>query len=160
MFWGCFSGMEKGPCVFWEKNWGKITSESYCEHVLPVVVNWIRAQHDLTGRSLSFMQDNAPSHKAIGSLNFLHTHNIEPIFWPAFSPDLNPIESLWDTLKDYLQSHYPDIDIQSQMPSTRFHEIIQEAWDSITLHEIERVIGSMPERCQAVIKAEGGHTKY
>ena len=29
MFWGCFSGGKKGPCLFWEKDWGTINSDSY-----------------------------------------------------------------------------------------------------------------------------------
>ncbi|KAI0997064.1 hypothetical protein K3495_g11122 [Podosphaera aphanis] len=26
MFWGSFAGIEEGPCLFWEKEWGSITS--------------------------------------------------------------------------------------------------------------------------------------
>jgi transposase len=32
-----------------------------------------------------------------------------PIFWPANSPDLNPIKTLWDKIKDYIQDKYPEI---------------------------------------------------
>ena len=34
MFWGCFNGTQKGSGVFWEKDWGSITSETYCQHVI------------------------------------------------------------------------------------------------------------------------------
>jgi len=38
MFWGCISGLYgKGPGLFWEKDWGTITSSSYLERVAPVV---------------------------------------------------------------------------------------------------------------------------
>lgn len=36
MFWGCFHGHTLGPGIFWEKDWGKITQESYCAHTVPV----------------------------------------------------------------------------------------------------------------------------
>jgi transposase len=32
-----------------------------------------------------------------------------PIFWPLNSLDLNPIESLWDDMKDWIQEN--DLDI-------------------------------------------------
>jgi len=29
MFWGSFAGGQKGPCFFWEKEYGGITGEKY-----------------------------------------------------------------------------------------------------------------------------------
>ena len=59
MFWGCFAGIQKGPCLFWEKDWGTINKESYCERIVPLVHGWIRMHPEL-----QFMQDNAPGHAA------------------------------------------------------------------------------------------------
>jgi len=43
MFWGSFSGaLGKGPAIFWEKEWGSINKESYCEHIVPLIHGWIR----------------------------------------------------------------------------------------------------------------------
>lgn len=42
MIWGCFSGSRKGPCLFWEKEWGTINHESYCEKIVPLIHGWIR----------------------------------------------------------------------------------------------------------------------
>lgn len=36
MFWGSFSGKTKGPGVFWEKDWGPIGSQTYCERIVPL----------------------------------------------------------------------------------------------------------------------------
>ena len=63
MFWGCFNAGRKGPGVFWEKDWGSITSQSYREHIIPVINNWIR-QNETEGRHLFFMQDNVRAHYA------------------------------------------------------------------------------------------------
>lgn len=29
MFWGSIAGVKKGPCFFWEKEYGGITAEKY-----------------------------------------------------------------------------------------------------------------------------------
>ncbi len=39
-------------------------------------------------------------------------------------------------------------------------QIIQEAWDQITEEDIACLLNSMTDRCQAVIDAHGGNTKY
>lgn len=35
---------------------------------------------------------------------------ITNIEWPLLSPDLNPIEYVWNGMKDYIQRHYPSLD--------------------------------------------------
>jgi transposase len=30
------------------------------------------------------------------------------MFWPPFSPDLNPVETVGNKLKDYIAKHYPE----------------------------------------------------
>jgi transposase len=57
---------------------------------------------------LVIMQDGAPGHFAKDTQVDLNERGIYPIFWPAFSPDLNPIETVWDRMKDYIKRHYPE----------------------------------------------------
>ena len=56
---------------------------------------------------LILMQDGAPAHSAKETQEDLNERDIYPIFWPAFPPDLNPIETVWDRMKDYIERHYP-----------------------------------------------------
>ena len=55
---------------------------------------------------------------------------IRVIEWPPCSPDLNPIETVWDDIKDYIQEHYRQVHSSYR----RLRAAIQEAWESIT-HE-------------------------
>ena len=63
MFWGCFHGRIKGPCVFWEKEWGSISEETYRARIVPIVDGWMRLNAD---QELVFMQDGPSSHSARG----------------------------------------------------------------------------------------------
>lgn len=96
MFWGSFNGTTKGPCLFWEKDWGSIKQESYCAKIVPVIHGWLTMNPDLV-----LMQDGAPGHAAGETQVDLAERGITPIFWPAFSPDLNLIETVWNWMKDY-----------------------------------------------------------
>jgi transposase len=150
LFWG-----NKGPSLFWEKEWKTINKERYCERVIPLVHGWLRLFPDL-----QFMQDSAPCHWAGFTLDELQERGITPIYWPPFSPDLNPIETIWDKIKDYIELHYPDLPAGRQYTYDRLRGIVQEAWESITPEDLRSVVGTMSERCQAVIDARAGHTKY
>lgn len=46
------------------------------------------------------------------------------------------------------------------MSYDRLRVAVKDAWDKVGEHEFRALIESMPERCQAVIDAEGRFTKY
>ena len=73
----------------------------------------------------------------------------------AQSPDLNPIENLWNHLDSQVRKRKP-------VPRSKQEliEAIQEEWRKITIETCQRLILSMSNRVKAVIKAKGGHTKY
>src|SRR6266487_4714711 len=98
MFWGCISGKYgKGFGLFWEKEWGNIDRYSYSERVIPRIYEYLQVHPDL-----QFQQDNGPGHGARFTYKQFQEYGISPIFWPPFSPDLSPIEAIWNRLKDIL----------------------------------------------------------
>lgn len=152
MFWGCFNGTTKGPGLFWEKEWGPINSDTYCERIVPIIDGWLRLNP-----YLSFMQDNAPGHAAAATLAEMQERGIRSIVWPPYSPDLNPIETVWNIMKDYIESKWgPDYIFTYD----QLREAVQEAWDMVTEQQLSDLIDTMPKRMQDVIDANGGYTKW
>jgi transposase len=84
-------------------------------------------------RSQLFMQDNARVHTAAVTRDFLNQHHINPINWPAYSPDLNPIEHLWWHLKKSMYKRYPQYNNYSRAKEEwdGFCEALKECWRSI-----------------------------
>lgn len=79
MFWGCFSGGRKGPGIFWEKEWGYITAETYQQRTIPIIHGWIQLCRSQFRDSLILMQDGAPSHSATGTLEDLNERGVQVI---------------------------------------------------------------------------------
>ena len=154
MIWGCINGSEKGPCLFWEKEWGTINSETYSERIVPIIHGWMTLNPHL-----QLMQDGAPEHGAKNTQEELNSRGIYPIFWPPYSPDLNPIETLWNIMKDYIDDTYP---LEHNPTYDRLWVIVKEAWDMLDVEKVKELTSGsyMRAHCQAVIDANGKYTKY
>ena len=137
----------KTPLVFID---GPLTAQRYVDVILrPVGVPFVR-QHNVT-----FQQDNARAHVARLSMAFLQQNNINVMHWPPYSPDLSPIEHLWDVLDRRFRN-------RSQPPTmlqTLRLALMQEL-NAIPKADINRLILSMTRHVRAGLNANGGHTRY
>jgi DDE superfamily endonuclease len=76
--------------------------------------------------------------------------------WPSFSPDLNPIEKVWNWMKDWIQDHFDDTLISWD----ELREAVEAAWEALPATYLAEELSKMPARCQAVIDADRMHTRY
>jgi hypothetical protein len=108
-----------------------------------------------------FMQNNAGIHRSRAVAAFHQEHHITTIRWPAYSPDLNPIEHLWWVLKKRMYKLYPQYNnySKSQEEWDGFCGTLKECWRGIPGKLIKRLIMSMPRRLAAVRRAKGWQTK-
>ncbi|GFU38633.1 DDE_3 domain-containing protein [Trichonephila clavipes] len=66
------------------------------------------------GLQFLFMDDNAPCHRTVAAEQLLESEEIERMDWPARSPDLKPIEHVWDFLGRRLAARtLPPVTIRS-----------------------------------------------
>ncbi len=107
------------------------------------------------GDEFIFMHDNTTSHTARISTTFLEEQDIEIMDWQARSPDMNPIENLWDQVKCKA-----DKLIKADTTVAQPGGIIQPVWTSIPQPNITTSVNSMPKCCNQVIQMNGGNTDY
>ena len=101
-------------------------------------------------------QDNAPAHRARVTQAYLAGQQIGVIHpWPAVSPDMNPIEHVWDILGRHIQQVNPAPQNNAQLIQS-----LTNVWNAIPQGQMSNIVNSMRRRCQAVIAAGGGHTRY
>ena len=78
------------------------------------------------------------------------------IEWPPYSPDLNPIETVWDWMKDWIDERYED----KKLNYNQLRAAVSDAWNAVPNDFLDQLIEDMPKRCKAVIKADGKYTRY
>ena len=107
------------------------------------------------GRNFVYVQDNAPPLTARDTVRFLEQQDVEVMDWPARSPDMNPIEHVWDQMGIWIRD-------MAFPPSTvaELQQVVRQAWDAVGPQRVRRLVESMPRRVRAVLAARGGNTRY
>ena len=105
--------------------------------------------------SFVFQEDNVPIHTAKKTIKWKLDNFIICLPWPSQSPDLNPIEHLWDELERRVRgrSHLAK-------NQTELFDFLLEEWKKIPADIIVNLVNSMPRRLQAVCDANGYPTSY
>ena len=131
---------------------GNLNVQRYINEVLtPEVISFLQRN----GPNLTFQQDNARTHVARVVTNVLNQHNVATLPWPAMSPDLSPIEHVWDELS--IRVHNGNQQIHTL---ARLGQALVREWDNFPNVLVQRYVNSMRRRIQACIQANGGFTRY
>ena len=125
---------------------GPLYTEVIRDHLVPFMISH---------RTKIFMQDGAPCHRVRAVKDIMRENGWTMIDWPGNSPDLNPIENLWNFIKDNLEELYlTKVDDLKREIVKYWCQVLNDT------DYCQKVVASMPRRLQAVIDAGGSHTKY
>ncbi|GFX51511.1 transposable element Tcb2 transposase [Trichonephila clavipes] len=104
-----------------------------------------------------FQQDNCTSHKSWLATGWLdeYSYNFSAINWSPRSPDLNPIELLWDVLEQCMKYHHT-----APTNLTELWTSLANIWQVIPVERFKKLIEYVPRRVAAVIKTREGPTRY
>jgi transposase len=151
MIWGCIMAQGTGYICQIEGTMNKDVYQSILNTHLENSFSW----YNINKKKIIFQQDNDPKHTAKSIQQWLEDQPFSVLSWPAQSPDLNPIEHIWALLKRRLSEY-------EAAPSglVELWERVQDVWNKISQQDCLKVIDSMPDRIQAVLKARGRWTAY
>ncbi|GFV55974.1 transposable element Tcb2 transposase [Trichonephila clavipes] len=117
--------------------------------------NIIERDRSAMGLQFLFMDNNAPCHRPVAAEQLLESEDIERMDWPARSPDLNPIEHVWDFLGRRLAAR--------TLPPVTIRELRlarQDEWAAMPQQLIDTLILSMDRRWETCLAVTGDHIPY
>jgi hypothetical protein len=133
-----------------------MTQQFYSKEVLPHHIEHIKWLQSKRHHVVHFQEDNDPSHGTRSSKNAPATAKadagLQLLHHPAQSPDLNPIEGVWNVMKQRLRGG-------SWKSVAEFKAAVEAQWEQISRAEIRRRISEMPMRCNELIELKGGRVR-
>ncbi|GFV47839.1 transposable element Tcb2 transposase [Trichonephila clavipes] len=131
---------------------GPLTARRYRDEILrPIEVPYATAIRD----DFILMDDNSRPHRANLVEDSLFDEGIVRMEWPACSPDMNPIEHVWDALGRRVAGRQPPPQTLQEL-----ERALLEEWDKIPQLVINSLIDSMPQRCSTLLAVRVNHTHY
>jgi hypothetical protein len=86
---------------------------------------------------------------------FLQQEAVQTIPWPAMSPDMNPIEHVWDFIGRKINQRNPKCQNIDELRTA----ILQE-WQQFPQERLRRLVRSMTRRVTELHNKRGGYTRY
>ncbi|GFV79168.1 transposable element Tcb2 transposase [Trichonephila clavipes] len=127
-----------------------MTGHIYREVILEQHVRLFRGA---MGAEFLFMYDNARPHRESIADECLQSEDIISMDWPAYSPDLNPIEHVWDMLGRRIADRQPPPTCLPELRGALCYELC-----NIPQDHIDNLILRMARHCKACFASPRRHT--
>ncbi|UYV77475.1 hypothetical protein LAZ67_15001152 [Cordylochernes scorpioides] len=145
MVWGAIAYDSRSPLL---RIQGTMTAQRYVDDVLrPVTLPYLQGVPNAL-----YQQDNARPHTARISQQALQ--DVQMLPWPPYSPDLSPIEHVWDIIIRRLHA------LPQPRSEDELWQMVEREWRAIPQDAIRTLIDSLPRRVAACIAVRGGPTCY
>ncbi|UYV73460.1 hypothetical protein LAZ67_10003424 [Cordylochernes scorpioides] len=145
MVWGAIAYDSRSPLL---RIQGTMTAQRYVDDVLrPVTLPYLQGVPNAL-----YQQDNARPHTARISQQALQ--DVQMLPWPPYSPELSPIEHVWDIIGRRLHA------LPQPRSEDELWQMVEREWRAIPQDAIRTLIDSQPRRVAACIAVRGGPTCY
>ncbi|UYV83483.1 hypothetical protein LAZ67_23001165, partial [Cordylochernes scorpioides] len=136
MVWGAIAYDSRSPLL---RIQGTMTAQRYVDDVLrPVTLSYLQGVPNAL-----YQQDNARPHTARISQQALQ--DVQMLPWPPNSPDLSPIEHVWDIIGRRLHA------LPQPRSEDELWQMVEREWRAIPQEAIRTLIDSLPRRVAACI---------
>ncbi|UYV77755.1 hypothetical protein LAZ67_15002168 [Cordylochernes scorpioides] len=136
MVWGAIAYDSRSPLL---RIQGTMTAQRYVDDVLrPVTLPYLQGVPNAL-----YQQDNARPHTARISQQALQ--DVQMLPWPPYSPDLSPIEHIWDIIGRRLHA------LPQPRSEDELWQMVEREWRAIPQDAIRTLIDSLPRRVAACI---------
>lgn len=149
MFWGGIMFNRRTPLIHIP---GTMTGQYYLQNIINAII--VPLSNEL-GDQFIFMDDNARPHRTRAIQETLENQNINRMDWPPNSPDMNPIEHVWDYVSRAI--------FNRNNPPRNAQELViaaTEEWRNLSQETINNLIIGMHRRVNALLRSRGSNTEY
>jgi len=151
MVWGCITWSGIGFMCRIENIMDAAQYRTILDTCLMPSMDWYKMKKE----EVVFQHDNDPKHTSKLVQKWLSENEINVMKWPAQSPDLNPIEHIWNEVDRRLRKLPGKISSKEDL-----WDKLQDAWNDLKEDDCRKLIKTMPERVRDIIKAKGGYTRW
>jgi transposase len=133
-----------------QERWNRLV---YIQRVNPV--SWplffaLRVKE--TRHGVIIMEDNASAYKHRYQQEFRRWVSLKKLEWPANSPDLNPMETIWNEMKDSIKRR-----LGWKFTAREIRTVVEDKWRRYPVERINTHIMFMPRRIEVCITCHGGN---
>ncbi len=120
--WVMFSCYARSPLV---RISGTINQFKYSEILMQYVFP-LRNKPQAANLRILYQHDVCGPHHAESVPSFINLNDINTILWPGQGSDLDPIENLWEIMKQrlHIQTHHPNA-------AGELYEQLRQTWNSL-----------------------------
>lgn len=143
--WGCFSSRGFGRIVCFPQN---LNAKFMCAIYKRGLLATARKQFGLESTSWKLQEDNDPKHTSKLAGQWRTNNGVQKIDWPSMSPDLAPIENVWQLLKMKLR--------RRKLKTYRsLVAAIKREWKRLPSELATKLVASMENRLSEVVESQG-----
>lgn len=148
--WGCFSDRGFGCLELFTKNLNAEKMVQIYKRGL------LRSANKMFGSNIKdwvLQEDDDPKHSNSLCRAWKEQNGIVTIDWPSQSPDASPIENVWALMRTKL-ARKPVYNLE------QLSKMLRRIWCSLSTDYAQKLVKSMPIRCQNILDYCGDFTVY